>query len=45
MDLPFKTIQVLRDARVERYREEAKRQDEIRKKQEREQIRNKILKK
>jgi len=45
MELPFKVITILRDARIERYKEEAKRQEEIRKKQEREQLRHQILKK
>lgn len=45
MDLPFRVITILREARIERYKAEAKRQEEIRKKQEREQIRNQILKK
>jgi len=45
MKLPFRTIQILRSARVERYREEAKRQEEARKKAEKEALRNQILKK
>ena len=45
MELPFRVITILREARIERYKAEAKRQEEIRKKQEREQIRNQILKK
>ena len=45
MDLPFRTIQVLREARMKRYKEEAERQEKERKEQERRAIRNQILKK
>lgn len=43
--LPFRTIQVLREARVKRYKEEADRQEKMRKEQERQQRINQIMKK
>jgi hypothetical protein len=45
MDLPFRVIQILRDARVKRYKEEAERQERERKNSEKKMIRDKILSK
>lgn len=45
MDLPFNILTILREARIKRYKEEAERQAEIQRKQEKEAIKNKIMKK